>query len=119
LPPLVVWLLTVRIRARVRSWEMSTLLTHRRAIATATTNAKAHEACITAAEAATQQVAEMARVAVVVAEATAAAAMALREEDDDDQDGARPRGPHKRCSVSPSLVLRRGRCHCRGSQPIV
>jgi hypothetical protein len=59
-------------------------LTHRRAVAAATANAKAHEARITAAEAATQQVAEMARVAVVVAEAAVAAAMALREEDADD-----------------------------------
>jgi hypothetical protein len=90
---------------------MSTSLTRRRAAvaAAAAANAESREARIAAAEPATQQATETARVAVVVA---------LRE-DTDDQDGVRPRGPHRRRNVSPSPVRRRGCHHRHGSPPVV
>jgi hypothetical protein len=56
---------------------------------------------------------------VATTEATTAAVTALHEEDVDDHEGARPRGPHRRRSISPLPVRRHGRHHHRGSPPVV
>jgi hypothetical protein len=93
--PLVVQLLRVGTRARVRYWEKSTSSTHWRVVTT--TAAEAHGARITTTEAAAQQTAEMARAAVTAVEVAATVVVALHE-------GARPRGPHRRRSISPSTV---------------
>jgi hypothetical protein len=81
--------------------------------AAAVVDAEAREAHIAVAEVAVQQAVETARAAIT------AAVAALREEDADDRDGAQPRGPHRHCNVSPSIVRLRGHHHRRGSPPVV